>query len=85
VTLTAEQRRRLDSEILSVRLGLLDPMTRARRIRLQAELAELRLARAGVEGAHTRARLQRLGILTGASVLRRGPAEWGERTRLQVG
>jgi hypothetical protein len=86
VTLTREQRRRLDSEIVSVRLGLLDAMPAARRARLRAELTELRLARAGIDGAHTRARLQSLGILSGERVHWRGPAEWGEgATRVRVG
>jgi hypothetical protein len=60
-------------------------MPAARRARLRAELTELRLARAGVEGAHTRARLRTLGILSGSGVLHRGPAEWGEgATRVHV-
>jgi Fe2+ transport system protein FeoA len=85
VTLTRAQRGRLESEIVDVRLALLDEsMPDARRMRLRAELTELRLARAGVEGIHTRARLLSLGILTGESVHRRGPAEWGEATRVSV-
>jgi hypothetical protein len=77
--------RRLDSEIVSVRLALLNPMTTMRRLRLQAELCDLRLARVGIEGGHTRGRLQSLGILAGGGVrLRRGPDVWGEATCVHV-
>jgi hypothetical protein len=85
MTLTREQRRRLDSEIVSVRLSLLDSMPDARRVRMQAEQYDLRLARVGVEGKHTRARLQSLGILPGRGILYRGPETWGDGARLQVG
>jgi hypothetical protein len=61
-------------------------MPAVRRERVRAELTELRLARAGVEGEGTRAYLRGLGILKGTSVHRRGPVEWGEgATRVQVG
>lgn len=83
MTLTREQGRRLDSEIVSVRLALLDSMATASRLRLQAELYDLRLARVGVEDSHTRGRLQSLGILSGGR-LRRGPEVWGEATRVRL-
>ena len=83
--MTAAQLQRLDSEILNVRLALLDSMPTLPRLRLEAELRDLRLARVGVEGKHTRARLVSLGILPGGSVHHRGPEQWGEAaTRVQV-
>jgi hypothetical protein len=57
-------------------------MPAANRIGLEAELGELRLAGAGIEGKHTRARLARLGI--GSGVIHRGPEEWGTATRVHL-
>jgi hypothetical protein len=68
-----------------VRPALLDSMPRVGRLRLQAELRDLRLARVGIEGGYTRDTLQSLGILTGGGLrLRRGPDVWGEATRVHV-
>lgn len=77
------KRERIDQEILDVRLGLTHTMTRARRIVMEGELRDLKLARVGLRTPGIRARLARLGIEGPQPTLRRGPNEWGEATRVQ--
>jgi hypothetical protein len=76
--MTPRERRQLDSEILSLRLALLDPMPPERRALVAAELEDLRLARVGVHTPRIRIRLDRLGLgATSPGILRRGPPRVG--------
>ena len=79
------QRRRLDREILSLRVALVGELPPQRRALVAAELEDLRLARLGVLTNRTRARLAHIGIGPRSSqVLHRGPECWGEVTRVHL-
>jgi hypothetical protein len=57
-----------------------------RRKRLEVEVQDLGLARLGIRTRNIRTRLDRLGIEGGGrpGLLWRGPAEWGQATRVTL-